>query len=65
MKNKTKVNIICFLVAVLLLVGVIPSTVHAAEPQFGSSTVKYTVDDYFYVRIPETINVGNESTIYA
>lgn len=42
-----------------------PMVVQAAEPQFGSSTLTYTVDDYFYVQIPETINVGTESEIYA
>lgn len=70
MKNfmkKVKMNIACILSSLLLLVSPIqtPMIVEAAEPQFGSSTVTYTVDDYFYVQIPETINVGTEAEIYA
>lgn len=65
--KKIKTNIACILTSLLLVVNPIqmPITVQAAEPQFGSSTVTYTVDDYFYVQIPETINVGIQSEIYA
>ena len=65
--KKIKTNIACILTSLLLVVSPIqtPITVQAAEPQFGSSTVTYTVDDYFYVQIPETINVGIQSEIYA
>ena len=66
MKNiMNKKRIVCFIAIAMLLFGTNPFTTCAAEPQFGSSTVKYTVDDYFYVSIPETINVGTESTISA
>lgn len=65
--KKVKMNIACILASLMLLVSPIqtPMVVQAAEPQFGSSTLTYTVDDYFYVQIPETINVGTESEIYA
>ena len=65
--KKVKINIACILTSLMLLVSPIqtPMVVQAAEPQFGSSTLTYTVDDYFYVQIPETINVGTESEIYA
>lgn len=65
--KKVKMNIACILTSLMLLVSPIqtPMIVQAAEPQFGSSTLIYTVDDYFYVQIPETINVGTESEIYA
>lgn len=65
--KKVKMNIACILTSLMLLVSPIqtPMFVQAAEPQFGSSTLTYTVDDYFYVQIPETINVGTESEIYA
>ena len=65
--KKVKMNIACILTSLMLLVSPIqtPMVVQAAEPQFGSSTLTYTVDDYFYIQIPETINVGTESEIYA
>lgn len=50
---------------VLLFSPIQTATVYAAEPQFGSSTITYTVEDSFYVQIPETINVGDSATIYA
>lgn len=55
----------CILSIVLLLSPVQQSVVYASEPQFGCSTVTYTVDDSFYVQIPETISVGDSATIYA
>lgn len=65
--KKVKMNIACILTSLMLLASPIqtPMIVQAAEPQFGSSTLTYTVDDYFYIQIPETINVGTESEIYA
>lgn len=65
--HKIKMRIACVLTSIMLLVSPIqyPTIVYAAEPQFGSSTVTYTVDDYFYVQIPETINVGTEAEIIA
>lgn len=65
--KKIKMNVACVLTSLSLVISPIqiPTIVQAAEPQFGSSTVIYTVDDYFYVQIPETINVGTESEIYA
>ena len=65
--KKIKMNIACVLTSLLLVVSPVqtPIIVQAAEPQFGSSTVTYTVDDYFCVQIPETINVGIQSEIYA
>lgn len=52
--KKVKMNIACILTSLMLLVSPIqtPMVVQAAEPQFGSSTLRYTVDDYFYVQIP-------------
>ncbi len=51
--KKVKMNIACILASLMLLVSPIqtPMVVQAAEPQFGSSTLTYTVDDYFYVQI--------------
>ena len=51
--KKVKMNIACILTSLMLLVSPIqtPMIVQAAEPQFGSSTLTYTVDDYFYVQI--------------
>lgn len=65
--EKIRTNIFYILIALTMLIGIfqMPTAVKAAEPQFGTSTVTYTVDDYFYVQIPETINVGTESMIYA
>lgn len=52
--KKVKMNIACILTSLMLLISPIqtPMVVQAAEPQFGSSTLTYTVDDYFYVQIP-------------
>lgn len=66
MKNRIKTKIIYFLAMVIILAGLLHyNIVNAEEFQYGSSTVKYTVEDLFYVSIPETINVGSESEIYA
>lgn len=70
MKNvikKAKTSIIGILTSIVLLVAPIqPSIVaQAAEPQSRSSTVSYTVDDYFYINIPETIYVGTETKVSA
>lgn len=56
----------CIVMSLILLLSPIQTpVVYAAEPQFSSSTVTYTVDDSFYVQIPETITVGDSATIYA
>ena len=50
--KKVKMNIACILTSLMLLVSPIqtPMVVQAAEPQFGSSTLTYTVDDYSMYR---------------
>lgn len=62
MKNIFK-KVTCFMLGIMLLVS--PTVAYASEPQFGTSTVTCTVDDNFYVQIPETITVGETATIYA
>lgn len=39
--------------------------VYAQEPQMGSSTLTYTVDDSFWVYIPETMPVGQTAQLQA
>lgn len=37
----------------------------AMEEQYAKSMLTYTADDQFYISVPETINVGGESTVNA
>lgn len=39
--------------------------VFAMEDQYAESMLTYTADDQFYISVPETINVGGESTVTA
>lgn len=48
--------------ALMLLCG---KPVYAQEPQFGSATIEYTVEDSFMVHIPETMSIDEEASIFA
>ena len=51
-----------------ILAGTIMATgvcAFAMEDQYAESTLTYTADDQFYISVPETINVGGESTVTA
>lgn len=64
-RNRKIKTIIAFVLTLTIMTLSIPMGVYAMESQSGSSTVTYTVDDYFFIAIPETISVGTEASVCA
>lgn len=56
-------KIIAAIVACVIMVSNVCA--FAMEDQYAESTLTYTADDQFYISVPETINVGGESTVTA
>lgn len=60
--KKIRKYITFIMIIIMLLCG---KPVYAQEPQSGSATIEYTVDDSFMVHIPETMSIDEEASIFA